>query len=290
MTATPQPPWTPPPPPPPAPASGMSAGRIVALVLGVLLLVPGLALLAGGGAVLWADLRNRTDGYVFSDTDTFSTDGYALSSERIDLATGADWLPLSAALGTARAKVTSADPAADVFVGIAPLADGTAYLDGVARSVIGDLGTGPVGEVAVPGGPPSGPPAQQDFWAAQASGPGTQRLDWEPVEGEWLFVVMNADGSAGVYVDARVGATVPALGGLAWGLLGAGAFLTLIGIVLLVVAIRRPARRVPPYGAPTPAPTGPPPYWTPPVPSDRTTAADARPDPTRSGRPPTPPG
>ena len=48
MTATPQPPWT----PPPAPASGMSAGRIVALVLGVLLLVPGLALLAGGGAVL----------------------------------------------------------------------------------------------------------------------------------------------------------------------------------------------------------------------------------------------
>jgi hypothetical protein len=286
MTATPQPPWT----PPPAPASGMSAGRIVALVLGVLLLIPGLALLAGGGAVLWADLGNRTDGYVFSDTDTFSTDGYALSSERIDLATGADWLPLSAALGTARAEVTSADPAADVFVGIAPLADGTAYLDGVARSVIGDLGTGPVGEVAVPGGPPSGPPAQQDFWAAQASGPGTQRLDWEPVEGEWLFVVMNADGSAGVYVDARVGATVPALGGLAWGLLGAGAFLTLIGIVLLVVAIRRPARRVPPYRAPTPVPTGPPPYWTPPVPSDRTTAADARPDPTRSGRPPTPPG
>jgi hypothetical protein len=101
---------------------------------------------------------------------------------------------------------------------------------------------------------------------------------------------MNADGSAGVYVDARIGATVPALGGLAWGLLGAGAFITLIGIVLLVVAIRRPARRVPPYVAPTPAPTGPPPYWTPPVPSDRTTAADARPDPTRSGRPPTPPG
>jgi hypothetical protein len=268
----------------------MSAGRVVALVLGVLLLIPGLALLAGGGALLWADLGDRTDGYVFSDTEAFSTDGYALSSERIDLATGADWLPLSAALGTARAEVTSADPASDVFVGIAPLAAGTVYLDGVARSVIDDLGTGPVDEVTVPGGPPSGPPAQQDFWAAQASGPGTQRLDWEPVEGEWLFVVMNADGSAGVSVDACIGATVPALGGLAWGLLGAGAFLTLIGIVLLVVAIRRPARRVPPYGAPTPVPAGPPPYWTPPVPSDRTTAADARPDPTRSGRPPTPPG
>ena len=185
----------------------MSGGRIVALVFGVLLLLPGLALLAGGGAVLWADLGNRTDGYVFSDTDTFSTDGYALSSERIDLATGADWLPLSAALGTARAEVTSTDPASDVFVGIAPLAEGRvprrrgAQRHRRPRDRPGRRG-------AVPGGPPSGPPAEQDFWAAQASGPGTQGLNWEPAEGEWLFVVMNADGSAGVSVDARIGATV----------------------------------------------------------------------------------
>ena len=53
---------------------------------------------------------NRSDGYVFSETDGFSTDGYALSSERIDLATDADWLPLSAALGSARAEVTSGSP------------------------------------------------------------------------------------------------------------------------------------------------------------------------------------
>jgi hypothetical protein len=286
MAATPQPPWTPP------PTARMSAGRVVALVLGVLLLLPGLGLLAGGGTLLWADLGNRTDGYVFSETDDFSTDGYALSSERIDLATDADWLPLSAALGSARAEVTSTDPRTDIFVGIAPEADGAAYLAGVGHSVIDDLGTGRVDEVTVPGGPPSGPPGEQDFWAAQTSGPGTQGLNWEPAEGDWLFVVMNADGSAGVSIDARIGATVPALGGLAWGLLAAGAFLTLIGIVLLVVSIRRPEARQagPPYGGvPAPAQAGPPPYWMPPVPPDRTTAADARPDPTRTGIPPTPP-
>jgi hypothetical protein len=285
MAATPPPPWT----PGPAPAPRMSAGRVVALVLGILLLLPGLALLAGGGTLLWADLGNRTDGFVFSETEAFSTDGYALASERIDLATDADWLPLSAALGTARAEVTSADPGAEIFVGIAPESDGAAYLAGVAHGVIDDLGTGAVDEVAVPGGPPSGPPGQQDFWAAQAGGPGTQRLDWEPAEGDWLLVVMNADGSAGVSIDARIGATVPALAGLAWGLLAAGAFVTLVGIILLVVSIRRPSRRAgPPYGvAPRPAPAGPPPYWTPPVPTDRTTAADAQPDPTRTGFPPT---
>jgi hypothetical protein len=282
MAATPSPQWTSP------PSSGMSAGRIVALVIGILLLLPGLGLLAGGGALLWADLGNRTDGYVFSETDDFSTDGYALASERIELATDADWLPLSAALGTVRAEVTAADPGSEVFIGIAPVSDGNAYLDGVEHAVIDDLGSGAVDEVAVSGGAPSGPPGQQDFWAAQASGPGTQRLDWEPAEGDWLFVVMSADGSAGVSIDARIGATVPALGGLAWGLLGAGAFLTLVGIVLLVVAIRRPAGRVaPPYGgAPVPPSAVQPPYWTPPVPADRTTAADARPDQTRSGTPP----
>src|SRR5687768_4356583 len=83
MTATPQPQWT------PAPAPRWGAGRIVALVLGVLLLLPGLALLLGGGVLLWADTAGRNDdGYVFSDRDGFTTDQFALVSDRIDLATG----------------------------------------------------------------------------------------------------------------------------------------------------------------------------------------------------------
>ena len=168
---------------------------------------------------------------MFSETDDFATSGYALTSERIDLATGADWVPLSAALGTARAEVTSRDSGGDVFVGIAPVDEGSAYLDGVEHSVIDDLGTTAVDERSVPGGPPSGPPGEQDFWVAQASGPGTQPLDWEPAEGDWVFVVMNADASAGVSIDARIGATVPALGGLAWGLLGVGVVLLLISVL-----------------------------------------------------------
>jgi hypothetical protein len=277
MAATPPPAWNPPPPAwnPPPPAARWGPGRVIALVIGIVLLLPALGLIAGGGVLLWADTAARNDdGYVFSDTDAFSSEGYALASERIDLVTGADWVPLSAALGTARAEVTAADPGTEIFMGIAPAADGTAYLRGVEHSVINDLGTTAIDEVTVPGGAPSGPPGEQDFWAAQASGPGTQRLDWEPAQGNWVFVIMNADGSAGVAVDARIGATVPALGGLAWGLLAGGLFLLAIGVVLIVLAThRRPAA---PYGTGVPPAAGPPPYWTPPAPADRTTAADAR--------------
>jgi hypothetical protein len=279
MTTTPPTYWTPP--------NRWGVGRILALVFGILLLLPGLGLVLGGGVLLWADQAGRTDGYVMSETDDFATEGFALVSERIDLATGADWVPLSAALGTARAEVTAADPGTEIFVGVAPVTEGTAYLGDVGRSVVDDLGTTGTDEVFVPGGPPSGPPGDQDFWVAQASGSGTQQLDWEPAQGNWLFVAMNADGSAGVAIDARVGATAPALGGLAWGVLGTGLFLLVVGTLLLALALRRPRVGTAYAAGPYAMPSGPAPSWTPPAPVDRNTAADARAEKPTEQRPPT---
>jgi hypothetical protein len=211
----------------------------VALVVGALLLLPGVGLLAGGGTVLWADW-NRSDGFVVSPQDDFSSAGYALVSDRIDLSAGSDWLPVPSALGDARLEVTGAGPG-DVFVGIAPAAEARAYLDGVQRTVVDGLGfDGPATDSdQLPGGAPSGPPAAQDFWIAQASGSGTQEVIWEPADGDWMFVVMNADGSPWVEVEARIGAEAPALGGIGWGALVVGAILTLGSVGLLVRGLRR---------------------------------------------------
>jgi hypothetical protein len=261
--------WVPPPP------RRRGAGRVVAAVIGALLLFPALGLLGGGGVVLWVDQWERSgDGYLYTASDSFATPGHALVSERIDLDTGADWVGLSAALGTARVEVTGADPAVDVFVGIAPTADVEAYLGGVQRTVVDDLGldTSAADQVLLPGGAPSGPPAAQGFWTVQAGGTGTQQLSWDPDDGSWTLVVMKADGSAAVAVDARIGATIPALTGLAWGLLGGGLFLLLLAVLLLVLGLRRPAAPVGPrYGGPAG-----PPSWAPPAPVDRSTAADAQ--------------
>jgi hypothetical protein len=282
MTATPQPMWQ------PAPARpGMSAGRVLAVVFGVLVLLLASVLLLGGGALLSADVTERTDGYVLSPEDTLTGPGYALVSERIDLSTGADWMPVSAALGTARVEVTGTS-GGETFIGIAPVSDATAYLGGVQRTVIDDLGVDSSVPREEPGTAPSGPPTDQDFWTAQAAGPGTQRLTWVPAEGDWMLVVMNADGSAGISVDARIGATLPALDGLAAGLLIAGVVCVVIGVLLLVLAIRRPADRpgpaqpvpwqVPAGPQPTgPPAAGPPPPWAPPAQADRSSAPESRP-------------
>src|SRR3954471_17441484 len=271
MAAMPQPTWNP---PPPAPRWG--PGRVIALVIGILVLFPALGLLAGGGVLLWGDRVARgDDGYLTSSTESFSSSGYAITSRSIDLATGADWVPMSSALGQARLAVTSTDPGSEVFVGIARAADTTAYLGGVQRTIVTDVGSGSGPAIQTGAGAPSSPPGEQNFWTAQASGSGTQSLTWSPSAGHWVLVVMNADGSAGVSVDARLGATVPALGGLAWGLMAAGLVLLILGVLAIVLAARRRPSPVVPYGTGVPMPGGPPPSWTPPAPVARTTAADA---------------
>jgi hypothetical protein len=265
---------SPPPVPAQVPPSRWGAGRIVALVIGVLLLIPGLGLLAGGGALLWADNAHRTDGYLTTDEQTFETSGFAVTSDRLDLSTGADWLPVSSALGNARFQVTGTDPDTDVFIGIAPADDVSGYLGDVRRSVVDDLGStfGTTGISLRDGGSPAGPPTDQTFWTAQASGSGTQQLTWRPASGNWVLVVMNADGSSGVSVRGTVGATVPSLTGLAWGLLISGALITIIAVLLIVLAARRGSRRSGPPAAYQTAPAD----WAPPAPRPATEDSPAR--------------
>lgn len=284
MTTSPPPIWYPPPPP-----QRWGPGRVIALVVGILVLFPALGLIAGGGVLLWADGPGRdNDGYLYSASDSFSSSGYAITSASVDLSTGgADWVPVSSALGTAKIQVSGANSGSDLFVGIARVADTTDYLGGVDRTIVSDLGSGSAPAVRTGAGAPATPPGDQDFWVAQTEGSGTQTLTWRPSAGNWTLVVMNADGSAGVSVDARVGATVPALTGLAWGLLAAGVVLLLIGVLVIVLAARRrPTVPPAPYAV---APAGPPPSWSPPAPVDRTTAADARQETPTSTPPPSPP-
>jgi hypothetical protein len=209
-------------------------GRVLAVVLGVLLLLPGIGLVAGGGILAWADAFHRTDGYVVSPHDTFASDGYALVSDRIDLAAGPDWLPVPQSLGSARIEVTGA-AGQNVFVGIASADDAAAYLDGVARTTVDGLGFDGTASDSdqLPGGAPAGLPADQDFWVAQASGPGTQEVAWDPSAGDWMFVIMDADGSADVDAYARIGVEAPALGAVGWSVLAIGLLVTTVALLLL---------------------------------------------------------
>ena len=109
-----------------------------------------------------------------------------------------------------------------------------AYLDGVAQARIDDVEVDPfrVEYDFTDGADQAEPPGEQDFWVAQ--GTDDQPLEWELEGGDWVVVVMNADGSSGVSVDAAVAAKVDWLLPLALGLLIGGFVFVVVGSLLLV--------------------------------------------------------
>jgi len=217
---------------------GWTGGRITALVTGVLLTLVSLSLLGGGGTALWADGQRDAAGYLTTGVHEFSTSGSALATERIDLGSaGIGWLYSPALLGTVRIRVTPVSPGPALFAGIGPSADVDSYLTGVGHTVISDFWGDKMQTIG--GGAPGSAPGTHSFWAASASGPGTQTLRWDPVSGIWTVVVMNADGRPGINVRADLGATYPDLLGIAVGLLAAGAVFGVGAALLIAGAIRR---------------------------------------------------
>jgi hypothetical protein len=219
-------------------ASRWTAGRITALVIGVVLLLAGLTLLGGGATAVWADLTQRDGGYVTSEVHDFSTSGAALATVRTELGTaGVGWLYSPGLLDEVRIRVTPASTGPPLFVGIGPSADVDRYLAGVNHTVISEFFADKV--EAVDGGPPASAPGTQDFWVASDTGAGTRTVVWDPSDGAWTVVVMNADGSPGIAIGADLGARMPALLWIALGVLAVGGVLTAGGGLLTVDAIRR---------------------------------------------------
>ena len=186
------------------PTPSWTAGRITWLTLASAAVVGGALLAATAGAVHLVDQQFREGDYVTSDSMSVSSAGHAVTVEEIDIdGLSGDWL-----LGTARLRATAAE-GSPVFIGVASSDDVANYLEDVAHSTATELDDPAYDEH--PGGAPSEAPADSDIWTAQASGPGTQTMTWEPADGNWTVVVMNQDGSADVDVSADAGATVPLL-------------------------------------------------------------------------------
>jgi hypothetical protein len=233
-------------PPIPAPAgdeaaeitrpAGRGAGGVALLVVGSIAALLAFALLAGGGAAVVVDRTQRDDdGFLMSPTEDFSTATYAITSESADVnLDGPDWATTDL-VGTVRIRSESERP---VFVGIARKADVAEYLGGVEHAVVTEIGREPHYSERR-GGAPEGPPTQQTFWAASATGAGEQTLEWDPEEGRWNAVVMNADGSQGLAADLSIGAELDPLIWVGVGLLLAGGLLAAAAALAITAGIRR---------------------------------------------------
>ena len=225
----------------PGQATAWPARRVVALVAGSLLVLASFGLFGGGGVTLWAQ-QHRDGGYVTSGTHSYLTDGYAVTTDRVHLGDPgwtAGWQ--HDLLGTLRirAQSTSADTSAPhaLFLGIGPSNQVNRYLSGVSFTKLRDLGQHHDSTTHA-GGPPTALPTAQPFWAATSVGTGVRVLEWPAQAGDWTVVVMNADGSRGLAIQADAGATVPALPWIVTGLLVGGAVLLIVGMILIIVPVR----------------------------------------------------
>ncbi|TMM16796.1 MAG: hypothetical protein E6G01_07620 [Actinobacteria bacterium] len=217
---------------------GWTAGRIVALVIGVLLVLVSLALVALGGAATWLE-THKDHGYVSTGSRTLSTPGYALASNRLDLGR-ARWR----LLGTLRIRATGQPSSTPVFVGIGQADQVARYLTGVQYTTVDNVFTYSSGRNVVHnGGAPPTPPGAASIWTARTSGVGTQTLVWPTKGGNWSVVVMKASGAPNVSVHADVGATYPPLPWVALGLVVGGLLLFAGSAALIVVPVRRATRR-----------------------------------------------
>ena len=213
-------------------------GPILTTITGSLLGFFAVLLLAGGIALFSID-DERTDGYFTTATHTYSSPTRALTTQSLDVDTDApDWLLSTDTFGHVRIDPRSTDAAEPVFVGIAPTREVNAYLDQVQHDEITDLDLDPFtidrSRHAGEGRPAL--PAAQTFWTA--SSVDGRPLDWKVRSGEWSVVMMNADASPGVSVDASIGADAPFIRDLAWWLTIPGAGLGLIALVLTALGVR----------------------------------------------------
>ena len=163
------------PPAPERPPGGWTAGRIAAVVAGAVLALVSLGLLGGGATMMWADQAMRDDGYLTAGTSTYSTSGYALASQPLELGWG--WL-VTGLIGDIRVRVTPVNSGQPVLVAIGPADKVTAYLSGVSYATVPNPGQN--GLVSHYGTVIPAPPRTARIWTAQVSGTGTQTLRWVP--------------------------------------------------------------------------------------------------------------
>jgi hypothetical protein len=244
---------------PPGGRGGWTAGRIVSLVIGAVLLFGSTGLLAGGGWLLWADRTQRDGGYLWTPSTTVSTTGYAITAEGLELQGSSADRVLDQVVGTVRVRATATDPATALFVGVTTTPDAQRYLSGVDHIRLDSVGSGVTGRVVNPGGgAPATAPGATDIWVARTSGTGPQTLQWHPSRGSWTVVVLRADGGAGLSARLRAAATVPAAPWIAAAVLGLGVLVAAIGGLLIGLAAHR-AGAAPPGGQPAgiPGPSAP---------------------------------
>jgi len=213
--------------------------RSVALIiLGSIVGLIGLALLAGGGGVFWADQTQRDSaGFFTQSAHRVASDSYAVTHDGVRV----QHLPAFADNGKLlRISIDArGDTGRPLFVGVAREHDVDRYLANVSHSELHDYGVATSDQEydSIAGSARPARPTSRHIWVASTTG--SAPLRWKVREGNWSVVLMNADGSKGVTGDVKLGASISYLGWLTAGLLALGAAFLTLAVFLIMLGGRR---------------------------------------------------
>lgn len=220
----------------------MSAGKIVLLVFGIVVMVIAIGLVIAGSGALWANAAlTDDDGYYATRSLRLDRDSYAIVTEPAEVDLGSAWAWDWSRLVSFKVEGRNTDPAKGVFLGVAEEQDVLSYLSDVEYDEIVDFQIEPDEftylDHAGSGAP--APPTAETFWSESAYGAGTQELEWTLESGAWSLVLMNEDGSQGVDLWGVVGVKIPWVFGLGLGLLISGTVALILGALMVYLSVRR---------------------------------------------------
>jgi hypothetical protein len=231
--------------------------KIALIIVGVIVALIGFGCTVGGATLLAVA---GTDGWIESDTNRLDSATYALVSEAADIE--ADSQDEADFIGRfhIRAEAEASTRGDAVFIGVGPAADVERYLEGVQYDAIRDIDVSGFGvggfdveKALIAGSREPARPGEQHFWRASASGTGKQEFDWKIEDGSYRFVLMNADASKGVDVQASAAVKIPFVGPISVALIVAGVIGLIGGVAIVVLAARSAVKPTPPADAVVPA-------------------------------------
>ena len=217
----------------------MNIGKIFSVSVSVIVLLIGLGLIAGGGALLWSNTFMRdSEGYYSTRTINIERDSYGVTTYPARIEFGPAWLFDWPRLVKVKLKATS-NKDSGVFIGVAEEDDLFNYLNGVTYDEIRDLDINRpfrpprINYREFSGGALESPPGKEEFWTASVAGEGAQVLRWGVEEGRYSLALMNQDGARGIDIDGKIGVKVPIIDGIGIGLLIGGLIFILFSFVLV---------------------------------------------------------
>ncbi|WP_028065548.1 hypothetical protein [Solirubrobacter soli] len=233
------------------PRSTPSGGRLALIIIGALVATASLAIFGFAGFLHWVNSK-RDDGYFTTGAVRVGALNHALTSD-LDVHRG-----LVSVIGKDGFRMVRlhVDAPRDMFVGVARTEDVNNYLRDTTYTRLTDFDLAPFRPYyAATLGDRTGldtapdPPGDQDIWTAKAQGSGSLTLDWKVAPGSSTLVLMNADGSTGVDAQVDAGAQIPLIGTLAWVFTVVAVVVLAVGVLMIVLGVRRRPQPSSPAGS-----------------------------------------